>query len=161
KGKSLARFRSASRIASERRWQTTTAAQKRKRDLTGNAGNSFPCSYSGDPLCRSSPGSRLCTNPVRTRSVGRARGHTGPGWPGRPPGAGGSPATFVVNLTTDTGLTDGLVTPLGPGTPGDLRNAIFQADQSPDADNVIDLRGVSGTINLSAMLPPVFTTGDG
>jgi hypothetical protein len=53
------------------------------------------------------------------------------------------------------------VTPLGPGAPGDLRNAIFQAVQDPTDDDVIDLTGVSGTINLSAMLPPVFTTGDG
>lgn len=72
-----------------------------------------------------------------------------------------TPATFKVTLTTDTGLTDSLVTPLGPGTVGDLRNAIFQADQTPGTQNVIDLTGVSGTITLSAMLPPIFTTGSG
>jgi hypothetical protein len=72
-----------------------------------------------------------------------------------------TPATFVVTLATDTGLTDSLMTPLGPGTAGDLRNAIFQADQTPGTQNVIDLTGVSGTITLSAMLPPIFTTGSG
>src|SRR5262245_38252616 len=66
-----------------------------------------------------------------------------------------APATFAVTLTSDTGLTDSLVTPLGPGTPGDLRNAIFQADQVSGEDNIIDLRGVSGTIALEAMLPPI------
>ncbi|OWK38862.1 hypothetical protein [Fimbriiglobus ruber] len=71
------------------------------------------------------------------------------------------PATFTVTTTTDSGATDSLVTPLGPGNPGDLRNAIFQADQSPGTANVIDLTGVTGTISLSAMLPPIFTTGSG
>src|SRR5262245_56319397 len=72
-----------------------------------------------------------------------------------------SPATFVVSLTTDTGPTNSTIVPLGPGTPGDLRNAIFQADQTPGTENVIDLTGVSGTIALTAMLPPIFTTGSG
>jgi hypothetical protein len=72
-----------------------------------------------------------------------------------------APATFAVTLTSDTGLTNSLVTPLGPGTAGDLRNAIFQADQASGQNNVIDLRGVSGTIALEAMLPPIFTTGTG
>src|SRR5262249_31426907 len=49
----------------------------------------------------------------------------------------------------------------GPGTAGDLRNAIFQADQTPGTQNVIDLTGVRGTITLEAMLPPLFTTGSG
>lgn len=72
-----------------------------------------------------------------------------------------APATFTVTLVTDTGPIDNLITPLGPGTSGDLRNAIFLADQSPDADNVIDLSGISGTIDLAAMLPPIFTTNGG
>jgi hypothetical protein len=72
-----------------------------------------------------------------------------------------SPATFTVSLTTDSGLTTSTVTPLGPGNAGDLRNAIFQADQTPGTANVIDLTGVSGTITLKAMLPPIFTTGTG
>ncbi len=71
------------------------------------------------------------------------------------------PTTFAVTLATDTGATDSLVTPLGPGTPGDLRNAIFQADQAPDQANVIDLSGISGTVRPEAMLPPIFTTGGG
>jgi hypothetical protein len=72
-----------------------------------------------------------------------------------------APATFTVTLPTDSGPTNSLITPLGPGTVGDLRNAIYQADQSPDADNVIDLSGVSGTIDLAAMLPPIFTLNGG
>lgn len=72
-----------------------------------------------------------------------------------------APATFTVSLTTDTGPTNSTVTPLGPGTAGDLRNAIFPADQTPGTANVIDLTGVSGTITLKAMLPPIFTTGAG
>ena len=76
-------------------------------------------------------------------------------------GQGARAATFSVTLTTDTGATNSTVTPLGPGTAGDLRNAIYQADQSPGTANVIDLTGVSGTITLRAMLPPLFTTGTG
>ncbi|MDB5339501.1 MAG: hypothetical protein JWN70_5120 [Planctomycetaceae bacterium] len=72
-----------------------------------------------------------------------------------------APATFTVTLPTDTGPINSLITPLGPGTVGDLRNAIFQSDQSPDADNVIDLSAISGTIDLAAMLPPIFTTNGG
>jgi hypothetical protein len=72
-----------------------------------------------------------------------------------------APATFTVTLPTDSGPTNSLITPLGPGTVGDLRNAIFQADQSPDADNVIDLSGLSGTVDLAAMLPPIFTLNGG
>ncbi len=74
---------------------------------------------------------------------------------------GAAAATYTVTLTTDTGATNSTVVPLGPGTAGDLRNAIFQAAQSPGTANVIDLTGVSGTITLKAMLPPVFTTGSG
>src|SRR4051812_19614802 len=72
-----------------------------------------------------------------------------------------APATFVVTLATDTGPTDSTALPLGPGTPGDLRDAIFQADQTAGTQNVIDLTGVSGPITLSAMLPPIFPTGAG
>jgi hypothetical protein len=57
-------------------------------------------------------------------------------------------------LTTDTGPTNSTTTPLGPGTAGDLRNAIYQADQTPGTQNVIDLTGVSGTITLSAICHP-------
>jgi hypothetical protein len=72
-----------------------------------------------------------------------------------------APATFTVTLATDTGPTNSTQLPLGPGTSGDLRNAIFQAEQTPGAQNVIDLTGISGTINLEAALPPLFTTGSG
>jgi hypothetical protein len=72
-----------------------------------------------------------------------------------------APAVFTVTLTTDTGPLTSSTVPLGPGTPGDLRNAIYQADQTPGTQNVIDLTGVSGTITLEAMLPPIFTTGTG
>jgi len=72
-----------------------------------------------------------------------------------------APAVFTVTLTTDTGPTTSTTTPFGPGTAGDLRNAIYQADQSPGTQNVIDLTHVSGTITLEAMLPPIFTTGSG
>ena len=70
-------------------------------------------------------------------------------------------STFVVSLLTDTGPIDSTVTPLGAGTAGDLRNAIFQADQTPGEDHIIDLTGVSGTIDLQAMLPPIATSGSG
>ena len=70
-------------------------------------------------------------------------------------------STFVVSLMTDTGALDHSTTPLGGGDVGDLRNAIYQATQTPDQDHVIDLTGVTGTITLQAMLPPIFSTSGG
>lgn len=69
-------------------------------------------------------------------------------------------ATFSVTLTTDAGPTNSTTLPFGPGQAGDLRNAIFQASQTP-GNNIIDLSGLAAgsTITLSAPLPPLYTTG--
>ncbi len=43
------------------------------------------------------------------------------------------PAVFTVTLATDTGSLTSTSIPLGTGTAGDLRHAIFQADLTPGA----------------------------
>ncbi len=81
-------------------------------------------------------------------------------------GVGLSCVHFTIRTRTflgfeSMGATNSTLTPLGPGTVGDLHNATFQADQSPGTANVIDLTGVAGIITLEAMPPPIFTTGSG
>lgn len=68
-------------------------------------------------------------------------------------------ATFPVTVTTDAGATNSVVIPFGPGAAGDLRNALFQALQTPGVNHTIDMTGLAGTIVLNAPLPPLFTTG--
>src|SRR2546423_4597323 len=56
-------------------------------------------------------------------------------------GASADAATFTVTSLSDSSTT-------APYDPGTLRNALYQANQNPDADTIVFASGLSGTINV-------------
>src|SRR5262245_32004436 len=70
-----------------------------------------------------------------------------------------APATFTVNVATDSANPANFLTGVGAGNTGDLRYCIAQADNNPGADDIVFNLLANSTIPLGQMMRPITDPG--